>query len=462
MTIDLDVTTLRTGFHGIVCTPGDPEYDEARSIWNGAIDRRPALIARCGSAGDVAAAVRYARETGLEIAVRGGGHSFSGASVCDDGLMIDLSRLNEVTVDPVNRTAVCGGGAALADLDAATQEHGLAVPAGTISHTGVAGLTLGGGFGWLTARHGLSCDNLIGADVVLADGRLVRASATENPDLFWAIRGGGGNFGIVTAFEFRLFPIGPMVNLGMFFFTLEQGADALRLAREIVPALPRSCGALVAALNAPPAPFVPEQHHFAPGFAILIAGFESPEEHASLVAPIREALPPLFEFVTPLPYAALQSMLDDSAPWGILGYEKAVYVDDLTEDVVNVIAGLVPSKASPMSLMPMFYLGGAFCDTGADDTAFGGDRNAKWVINMAAVAPTPELLEADRAWSRALFDALLPHTSESGVYINFMAEYDADRVRATYGPEKYARLAALKAQYDPENLLHRNMNIKPA
>ncbi|MFI6094824.1 FAD-binding oxidoreductase [Lentzea sp. NPDC051213] len=460
MSIDSDLATLRTGFTGTVSTPDDIDYDDARSLWNGMIDRRPRLITRCESAADVAAAVRFGVDSGLELAIRGGGHSFSGASCVDDGLMIDLSRMNSVVVDPIARTATCGPGCTLADVDAATQEHGLAVPGGTISHTGIAGLTLGGGFGWLTNGHGLTLDNLVGADVVLADGRLMRASAQENQDLFWAIRGGGGNFGVVTSFEYRLHEVGPMVNLGMFFWDLDHGGDMLRLAREIAPALPRSAGALIAALNAPPAPFVPEQHHFAPGYTFIIAGFGSQEEHERLVAPLRDA-GPLFEFVTPMPYVALQSMLDDGAPWGSHAYEKALNVDDLTDDVISVITEHVPLKNSPMSLMPMFHLGGGYTDPGEDDTAFGGRRTPMYVLNMAAVAPTPDLLELDRAWARGFYDALRPCAGDTGVYVNFMNEYEEDRVRAAYGPAKYDRLARIKAAYDPGNVFHRNMNITP-
>ncbi|MEV6237537.1 FAD-binding oxidoreductase [Lentzea sp. NPDC051838] len=460
MTIDTDIATLRAGFTGTVSAPGDDDYDDARALWNGLIDRRPRLIARCESVGDVAAAVRLGVDSGLELAIRGGGHSFSGASCVDDGLMIDLSRMNSVVVDPVARTAVCGPGASLADLDGATQQHGLAVPGGTISHTGIAGLTLGGGFGWLTNGHGLTIDNLTGADVILADGRLVRASAEENPDLFWAIRGGGGNFGVVTSFEYRLHEVGPMVNLGMFFWDLDHGGDMLRLVREIAPTLPRSAGAMIAGLNAPPAPFVAPKHHFKPGYAFIIAGFGSPEEHARLVAPLRDA-GPLFEFVTPMPYVGLQSMLDDSAPWGINAYEKALNLDELTDDVISVITEMIPLKNSPMSIMPMFRLDGAYCEPGEDDTAFSARRTPMYVANFAAVAPTPDLLELDRAWSRGFYEALLPHAGDAGVYVNFMAEYEEDRVRAAYGQAKYQRLARIKAAYDPANVFHRNMNIKP-
>ena len=264
---------LRAVMEGPVIMPGDPGFDDGRRVWNGGIDRRPAVIARCTSAADVAAALGYAREHGLEVAVRGGAHNPAGTAVCDGGLMIDLSLLNHVAVDPGARRARVGGGALLADLDAATVAHGLAVPAGVVSHTGVGGLTLGGGMGWLTRKFGLSIDNLVSAEVVTADGRVLRASAGEHPDLFWAIRGGGGNFGVVTSFEFALHEVDPMVQFGLFFWPLDQGARALRLAREITAAMPPQINAVVGAVNAPPAPFVPEQYHFAPGYVLLLTGF---------------------------------------------------------------------------------------------------------------------------------------------------------------------------------------------
>ena len=294
---------------GSVITPADPGFDDGRRVWNAGIDRRPAVIARCASAADVVAATGYAREHGLEVAVRGGAHNPAGTAVCDDGLMIDLSLMNTVEVDPLSRRARVGGGALLADVDAATLAHGLAVPAGLVSHTGVGGLTLGGGMGWLTRKFGLSIDNLVSAEVVTADGRVLRASADEHPGLFWAIRGGGGNFGVVTSFEFALYEVDPMVQLGLFFWPLDQGAQAMRLAREITReitrAMPPEINAVVGALNAPPAPFVPEQHHFAPGYALVLTGFGSGPEHAELVTQIRDRLPPLFDLVTPMPYVEL-------------------------------------------------------------------------------------------------------------------------------------------------------------
>jgi FAD/FMN-containing dehydrogenase len=454
--------SFRATFGGTVLTPGDDGYHAARSVWNGAIDRHPAVIAQCSTAEEVAAAVDFGRDAGLEISIRGGGHNFAGFAVVEDGLMIDLSAMRQVSVDPERRRAVCGGGATWADLDAAAQEHGLAVTGGFISHTGVAGLTLGGGIGWLTRATGLSCDSLVGADVVTADGRMVHASADQNPDLYWALRGGGGNFGVVTSFEFELHPAGPMVNLGMFFWGLDDGERALRFARDYVRTVPENNGVLIGGLNAPPAPFVPEQHHFAPGYALFVVGLATPEEHAAVVAPIREAVPPLFELVTPIPYVMLQSLMDEGNPWGICAYEKALHLDELTDGAIAVITEHVPRKQSPLSFMPVFLVDGAYARVGDDATAFSGNRATRWVVNIAAICPDPAALPAERDWVRSFWDALRPHAGGSGSYVNFMSEYEEDRVRAAYGAAKYERLARVKAQYDPDNLFHVNANIKPA
>jgi FAD/FMN-containing dehydrogenase len=459
------VEAFEAAFSGSVLRPGHPEYDTSRSLWNAQIDRRPAVIARCSNAQEVAAAIRFARESGLEIAVRGGGHNYAGNACCDDGLMIDLSANRSVSVDPAARRALCAGGATWADVDAATQEHGLAAPGGFISHTGIGGLTLGGGIGWLTKMAGLSCDNLVSAEVVTADSRIVRASATENPDLFWALRGGSGNFGVVTTFEFALHQVGPMVNLGLFFWGLDRGTEALRFSRDFIKTLPDDVTAFLAVgLSAPPAPFVPEQYHFMPGHALLVMGPGAPEAHATAIQPIRESMSPLFELVTPIPYVALQQMFNESALWGSHGYEKALFLDDLTDAVIEVIGEHIPKKGSPLSFCPAFSLRGAYQKVGDADTAFGGSRSSEYIFNIAATCPppAPELYEAERAWARAFWDALRPHASGSGGYINFLAEEDDDRVRATYGPEKYARLQRVKAEYDPDNVFHLNANIKPA
>jgi hypothetical protein len=459
---DTSISDFRASFTGTVLVDGDEGYDEARKLWNGDIDRRPAIIAQCADATQVASAIRHARDQGLDIAVRGGGHNFAGHGVCEGGLMIDLSVNRSVVVDPAAKQARCAGGTTWADLDAATQEHGLAVPGGVISHTGVAGLTLGGGIGWLSRRAGLSCDNLVGATMVTAAGEIVHASADENTDLHWALRGGGGNFGVVTEFEFALTDVGPLVNLGMFFWTIDKAADALRFARDYIDQLPHDVGVQLVGLNAPPAPFVPEEFVFQPGLALMVVTWGSPEEHAPVIAPVQTGMPPTFEFVTPIPYTALQQMIDESAPWGILGYEKAIYLDDLTDEAAGVVISELAKKSSPMSIMPIFPLGGRYAEVAEGDTAFGGSRSAKWLVNIAAIAPEPALLDADRAWVRAFWDALRPFASGSGTYVNFLNDADEDRLRASYGPDKYDRLARIKTQYDPDNTFHMNANIKPA
>jgi FAD/FMN-containing dehydrogenase len=348
-------------------------------------------------------------------------------------------------------------------VDAATQAHGLAVPAGLVSHTGVGGLTLGGGMGWLTRKHGLSIDNLVSAEVVTADGQVRRASASEHPDLFWAIRGGGGNFGVVTSFEFALHEVDPIVQFGLFFWPLDQGTQALRLAREITAAMPPEINAVAAALNAPPAPFVPPEHHFTPGYVLLLTGFGSGPEHAQLAARIRESLPPLFDLVTPMPYVELQKLLDEANPWGIHGYEKGTYVQELSDPVIDVITEQVPRKNSPMSVLLFYRLDGAYCQAGDDETAFSGDRSPRYVVFIVGLAPDAGLLDADRGWVRGLWEALRRHAIGSGDgYINGIADFSDDRLRHSYGPAKYERLAQIKTQYDPGNLFHLNANIRPA
>jgi hypothetical protein len=461
-TINDALETLRSGMSGSVIGPSDGDYSEARKVWNADIDRRPAVIARCATPADVASAILFAREHGLEIAVRSGAHSMWGASTVDDGLVIDLSPMNQVTVDPVARRARVGGGALLGDLDAAAQVHGLAAPAGVVSHTGVGGLTLGGGMGWLTRQAGLTIDNMVSAQVVVADGRILRAAEDENADLFWAIRGGGGNFGVVTEFEFQLHEAGPMVQFGFFFWGLEQGPAALRLIRDVVPTLPRELGVIIGALNAPPAPFVPEEHHFRPGYALLVTGFGDVDVHHQALARIRDELPPLFEFVTPMPYVELQKMLDEANGWGLYGYDKGAYVEDLSDGAIDVITTHVPEKNSPLSVALMYRLDHAYSEVGEHETAFSGGRSPRYAMFIIGVCPTPELLPAERTWVRSFWESLLPHTTAQGMYVNAITEYDDPRVQFAYGEAKYDRLARIKAEYDPGNVFHRNVNIKPA
>jgi FAD/FMN-containing dehydrogenase len=456
------VDTLREALDGVVSVPGEAAYDAAVSIWNGVIDRRPAVVASCASSADVVAALASAQAHGLEVSVRGGGHNYAGFALCDGGLMIDLTPMKSVVVDPVARRVVCGGGTTWGELDAATQEHGMAVPGGFISTTGVAGLSLGGGIGWLSRVAGLTSDNLVAAEVVTADGSIVRASSGENEELLWALRGGGGNFGVVTSFEFALTPVGPLVHLGLFMYAPEQGAEVFRFAREYVKDLPDECGVFMAGMNAPPEPFVPEEHHLKPVYAVAIVGLGDAAAHADLLAPLRDALPPLVELVTPIPYTALQQMFNGSAPWGILAYEKSVYLDELSDAAIDVILEHQPKKAFPLSFLPVFVLGGAYSRVADDATAFGGSRSVTYIVNISAAAPTPEIYAAEREWVRTFWSALAPHAAGVGSYVNFMTEYEEDRVRAAYGPQKYERLAKVKAQYDPRNVLHLNVNIPPA
>ena len=456
------IDTLRAAMSGPVIGPADPDYDQARRVWNAGIDRRPAVIARCASPADVAAAVTFAAGHGLEITVRGGAHGMSGAAVADRGLMIDLSKLNQVSVDPQAKRARASGGALLADLDAAAQAHGLAVPAGVVSHTGVGGLTLGGGMGWLTRQAGLSIDNLVSAQVVTASGQIRRTSADENPDLFWAIRGGGGNFGVVTEFEFRLDEVGPVVQAGLLFWDLEQGRDVLGVAREIIAALPRDLNIIVAGLNAPAAPFVPVEHHHRPGYVLVVAGFGSAAGHAQVMTRIRQALPPLWEFATPMPYVALQQLLDEANAWGFHTYDRGTYLEDLSDEAIEVVTDHLPRKNSPLSALLFYRLDQAYSQVGEDDTAFSGGRSPRFAVFIVAVCPTPQLLAADRAWVRSFWEALRPHSLGAGSYVNAMTEFDGDRVRAAYGPAKYQRLATIKKKYDPRNLFHHNANIQPA
>jgi FAD/FMN-containing dehydrogenase len=443
------------------CVPGEVGYEEAVRIWNAAITRRPSIVVRCTSDGDVSAALAFAQRQALEVSVRGGGHNYAGFALTDGGLMIDLTPMKAVTVDPATRRATCGGGATWGELDAATQAHGLAVTGGFISKTGVAGLTLGGGIGWLVRPAGLSCDNLVGARVVVADGRTLHATQTDNPDLFWAIRGGGGNFGVVTEFEFALHRIGPMIQLGLFLFHPSQGADLFRFARDYVRDVPDNCGVFLAGLSAPPAPFVPAELHFTPAYGLLVVGLGDESSHAQVIAPIKQALKPIVEMVTPIPYAGLQQMFDESAPWGMYSYEKAVYLDDLTDGAIDVILEHQAKKMSPLSFVPIFVLGGAYGRADPDASAFGGGRDISYVVNISATTPSPDDLAAEREWVRNYWSALVPHAVGVGGYVNFMMESEADRVRNAYG-EKYARLQQIKATYDPDNVFHLNANIEPA
>jgi FAD/FMN-containing dehydrogenase len=456
-----DVEALRTAVTGTVVTPDGLDYEQARRVWNADIDHHPAVVVQCGTAQDAAEAIRFAQDQGLELAVRCGAHSMPGYSSVDGGLVIDLGRMNEVTVDPEAKRARVQGGALLRDLDAATQGHELAVPAGFVSHTGVTGLTLGGGMGWLSRKAGLSVDNLVSAEVVVADGRILRAAEDENSDLFWAIRGGGGNFGVVTELEFRLHDVDPVVQYGLLFWDVAKGGQALRLMRDIIVDLPRSLTALPAALTTPPAPFVPPEHHHKLGYALLLVGFGDEAEHRKALEHVRNALPPLFEYVTPMPYVALQQMLDEANAWGLYGYDRGGYFEDLSDEMIDVFTQHMPRRKSPLSVVFFYRLDGAYSEVGDDDTAFGGGRTPRYMAFFIGLSPTPELLPAEREWVRSMWNDLKPYMIGTTAYVNALEGQERDRVRETYG-EKYERLAMIKAKYDPQNIFHRNVNIEPA
>lgn len=459
---DVAIGLLDRRIAGSVLRPADAGFAQARAeaVFNGDIRRRPALIVRPASTEDVRRAVAWVREQGADLTVRGGGHSGSGACVAEGAVMLDLSRLADVRVDPQARRARVGGGATWAAVDAATAPHGLAVVGGTVSHTGVAGLTLGGGIGWLLGRQGLSSDNLVEATLVTADGRVVTASERSEPELFWGLRGAGANLGVVTELVFALHEVDPIADLGLFFWRAEDAAGPLRLAREHLFGLPDGMGAAVVGLSAPPEPFVPEEHRGVPGVAVVVVGWGDPEQHAAAVAPLRE-LGPLFELVTPIPHVALQQMLDAANPWGVLAYDKGLNLDELSDEAIDVLLTRLPRKRSPLSYVPVFALTGRYREIPEDATAWGSPRSARWAVAVVAFAEDEETLAADRAWARDLWQALRPHAGRDTLYVNFEAELDDARVRATYGA-KYRRLAALKAEWDPDNVFHHNANIPPA
>jgi FAD/FMN-containing dehydrogenase len=433
-----------------VILPGDARYDELRQVWNGMIDRRPAGIVRPGSTAEVVAAVNFAREHGLEIAVRGGGHNAAGLAVVDGGLVIDLARMNQVAVDAERRIARAGGGATWGDFDAATQDHGLATTGGAISMTGVAGLTLGGGLGYLMRSRGLACDNLIEAEVVLADGSVVRTSETERPELLWGLRGGGGNFGVVTEFVYRLTPLDGMYA-GMLLHPRDRAAAAARTYREQTAAAPDDLTTFFAMLCAPDgAPIV--------AFVPTYAGDATAGEAA--VAGYRAFGEPIADLVGPMPYVALQQMLDEGFAAGLHVYWRSHFLTGLPDEAIEIMVAGANAAPSPLSAVLVEHLGGAVARVGQDDTAFD-HRDADY--NFAVIARWTDPADADVniAWARDLWEAMQPFAR--GVYVNYLGVGDdPGRVRAAYSPEKYARLARLKREYDPDNLFHRNQNILPA
>ncbi|HEY7630305.1 MAG TPA: FAD-binding oxidoreductase [Thermoleophilaceae bacterium] len=448
------------GFSGEQLRPGDAGYDDARVVWNGLFDRHPALIARCLSTDDVVAAVNYGRENDLTIAVRSGGHSAAGHSSVDDGLVIDLTQMKRIDVDPETQITRCQPGLTWGEFDGATQMHGLATTGGRFSTTGIAGLLLGSGSGWLERKCGLTADNLISAEVVTADGSVVRCSAEENPDLFWGIRGGGGNFGIVTEFELKLHKIGPMIYGGLMGSSPDRAAEILAFMRDYMADAPEDLGAGVALISAPPLPVVPEEMHFQPVVGIVICWTGSKEEGEKVLAPIREVAQPALDMVGEMPYTVLQTMLDEGGPYGVRGYLKAEFIEELNDEAIEKLVAAGASRPGPMVQLLLEPLGGAIERN--EDTAISR-RDVSWCYHALAMwmDPSQEAYDSHVAWTKDLTESMKPHTT-TGVYLNFTSEDDEDRVRSTYDPEKYTRLVALKDKYDPQNLFRLNANIKPS
>jgi hypothetical protein len=459
--VKLDESGLREleeSFRGQLVRPADPTYDLHRRIWNGSIDRFPALIARCAGVADVIAAVRFARTTDLPVAVRGGGHSFPGQSVCDGGIVIDLGPMKGVRVDPQARTARAQAGVLLGELDRETQAFGLAVPAGIVTHTGLAGLTLGGGIGWLMRKYGLTIDQLLSVDLITADGEFLKASETENPDLFWGVRGAGGNFGIVTEFEFRLNPLGPIVMAGPVFWAMEDSPEVLRFYRDWITAAPDELTTVVVHRRMPPLPDIPTELHGVPVVSVICCYAGPVDEGEKVIRPLKEFGSPILDLCSPKPFLAHQSMFDPSFPAGWWYYFRSADLAALSDGVIDIIAEHATRMTSPLTAFPIFQLGGAIARVGEDETAFNG-RAAGHTININATTETADGFDEEREWSRSLWSALEPY--HTGVYVNFLMDEGQERIRQAYGAERYDRLRALKRRYDPDNFFRLNQNIPP-
>jgi FAD/FMN-containing dehydrogenase len=456
--LDPDAGEHLANLSGTLLTPDSPGYDEARTIWNAMIDRRPGLIVQCADAKDVARAVRFARAHDLLVAVRGGGHNIAGNAVCDGGLMIDLSPMRSVRVNQAERVAQVGAGCTLSDVDRTTQGYGLATPLGVNSTTGIAGLTLGGGFGWLSRRLGLTVDNLLSAQVVTAEGEIVRASARENPDLFWAIRGGGGNFGIVTSFEFQLHPVGPQVLSGLVVHPLAAARDVLRFYRDFLPTTPEAFSCWFVLRQAPPLPFLAPEWHGKSILALAMCWSGDLAEGERVAAPLRGFGKPLADVVGPNPYADWQTALDPLLTPGFRNYWKSHDFRELSDGLIDVLleyAGRIPD---PNTEIAYAQLGGLASRVPQNATAYG-HRDAQFVMNVHGRWTEPDRDQACIGWARDLFRAAAPFAT-GGVYVNFLTQDEGDRVRAAYGPN-YDRLVELKQRYDPTNLFRMNQNIPP-
>ncbi len=452
------VQEFKSRLRGELVRPGDKDYENARTVYNAMIDRHPLMVLRCADVADVIAAVNFARENKLPVAVRGGGHNVTGAATCDDGIVIDLSAMKGIQVDPAGRTARAQGGCTWGDFDHATHAFGLAAPGGIISTTGIAGLTLGGGIGHLTRNYGLSCDNLISVDVVTADGRFLKASANENADLFWGICGGGGNFGVVTSFEFKLHPVST-VFAGPVLYSPDKAKEAMQFYRSYMSNAPDNMNAFFAFLIVPPGPPFPEHLHNKTMCGI-VACYTGPMEHAEeVVGPLREFGPPAFVGLGPLPFPALQGAFDALVPPGLQHYWKADFVKELSDAVIEAHVKYGPDIPTISSAMHIYPVSGAANRVGKNDTAFNY-RDAKYVHVIAAMYPDPTDTPKNMEWVRSYWSALHPH-SAGGAYVNFMMDEGKERIAATYR-DNYDRLVEIKNKYDPTNLFHLNQNIAPS
>jgi FAD/FMN-containing dehydrogenase len=451
------VQELREAVRGEVVTPGDPGYAAASRIWNGSHDRHPALVVRCTGAADVIAAVGFARSNDLPIAVRGGGHSIAGFSTIDDGIVIDLSQMNEVRVDPIARSATVGGGAVWADVDHETQAYGLATTGGLVSSTGVAGFTLGGGIGWTMRKFGLACDNLVAADVVTADGRLVRANETAHQDLLWGLRGGGGNFGIVTQFEFELHPLGPMVYAGPIFYPGAAAGDLLRAFRDWAGDAADEITGLVNLTAAPPLPVIPAEWHGKKVAAFLAVSTGPVEEGEGLVSRMREVAEPIADLLGPMPYTMMQTLIDPLWERGVHAYFKATNLARLDDELIDSLCELHLDTPGPQCEIHVHQMGGAVGRVADGATAFA-ERSMPFVLNAVTASREPSADSAHTEWARAVV-ASASSASTGRAYVNFLG--DPDAAQSAYGEETYARLVELKNEYDPTNVFRRNQNIEP-
>ncbi|MEV4708365.1 FAD-binding oxidoreductase [Actinoplanes sp. NPDC049316] len=449
---------LAQALRGELIRPEDPGYDEARSIWNGAHDRRPALVVRCHGVADVLKTVEFARSEGLPLAVRGGGHSIPGFSSVDAGIVLDLSPMKGVRVDPVRRTATAQGGTVWSDLDAETQAFGLAVTGGLISTTGIAGFTLGGGIGLLVRRCGLACDNLTGADIVTADGRYLHASEDENAELLWALRGGGGNFGVVTSFEFRLHEAGPTVFAGPVFYRGEDAQRVLSGFRAATAQAPDELSMVVNLTTAPPAPFLPGEIHGKPVVAVLGMWSGRPEDGDAATRPFRELAPVVVDLFGAMPYVGMQSMLDPLYPRGLHNYFRSAFFDALDDATAGAVCDAYARVPNPLSELHIHHLGGAMGRVPAGATAFG-TRDRDFILNIVARSADAGGYPTAVEWARAATGALGP---DAAAYVNFTGEASEDRVQASYPKATYERLVAVKDRYDPTNLFRLNQNVRPS